>query len=78
MDYPAGMDILYVSPDILSGNFNAYGSFKDDDFSSNYYITQAFTPIWISRHKTPLISKVEFNTESFEERLASVNDQTTF
>ncbi len=32
----------------------------------------------ISYHKTPYVSQVAFNTESFEERLASINDQTTF
>lgn len=72
------MDILYVSPAIMSSNFNAYGSFKANSFASKYYITQASTPELISQHKTPLISDVAFNTESFEERLASVNDQTTF
>lgn len=32
----------------------------------------------ISQHKAPFISEVAFNTESFEKRLASVNDRTTF
>jgi hypothetical protein len=32
----------------------------------------------ISEHKTPYVSQVAFNTESFEERLASINDPTTF
>ncbi len=72
------MDTLYVSPPIMSNNFNAYGSFDDSSFSNNYYITQAFTPISISQHKTPLISEVDFNTESYEERFAAVDDRTTF
>jgi hypothetical protein len=65
-DFPPLTDILYISPPQLTSDFfKAYGSFKADSFSSQFYITKAFTPVWISQHKTPLISQVAFNTESF-------------
>jgi hypothetical protein len=78
VDFPPTEGVLYVSQPILSNNFNAYGSFSNTSFSTDYYITKAFTPIWISQHKTPYVSQVAFNTESFEERLASINEPTTF
>jgi hypothetical protein len=78
VDFPAGMDILYVSPSIMSGLFQGYGSFKADSFLPQYRITKVTKDILISKHKTPYVSQVAFNTESFEERLASINDPTTF
>ena len=78
VDFPPGEGILYVSQPMTSGLFNAYGSFRADSFASQYRITRVTKTIQISQHKTPLISQVAFNTESFEERLASINDPTTF
>ena len=62
----------------MSGFFEAYGSFRADSFLDQFRITKVVKQIWISQHQTPLISQVAFNTESFEERLASINDPTTF
>ena len=48
VDFPTGMDVLYVSPAMISGFFEAYGSFRADSFDSQYRITKVTKQIQIS------------------------------
>ena len=77
-DFAPGDGILYVTPPVDSGTFNAYGSYSADNHSYAYYITEAATVIEISEHRVPILGDANFNTESFTERLANVNESTTF
>jgi hypothetical protein len=72
-DFGAGDGILYASPAIMTDTFNAYGSYSVSDHGFEFYITEASTPIEISEHRVPIVGDIQFNTESFEERVPNVN-----
>ena len=77
-NFAPGDGILYVTPPVISNTFNAYGSYSVPNHAYPFYITEASNTIVISEHRVPIIGKADFNTESFAERLANVNEQTTF
>jgi hypothetical protein len=77
-DFPAGTDILYVSPPVTSGLFYAYGSTSIVDSTSIYYISQASTTITISQYKVPIIGQITFNTKSFLDRRGYTNDNVIY
>ena len=64
-DFAPGDGILYVSQPVLSGTFNAYGSYSAEDHDYPWYITEASTAINISEHRVPIIGDAHFNTESY-------------
>ena len=63
---------------VISGTFNAYGSHSVTNHTYPWYITEAETTITISEHRVPIIGNAHFNTESYTERLANINEQTNF
>ncbi len=69
---------MYLSTPATSSTFNAYGSFSSDKNLFNYYITETSTTIQISEHRIPIIGDINFNTESYMERLANINEQAHF
>ena len=77
-DFEPGDGILYVSTAVVSNTFNAYGSHSTMDHLYPYYITEAFTSINISEHRVPIVGDINFNTESFVERRANINEKTNF
>ena len=77
-EFPDGEGILYVTQANNSGTFNAYGSYSEVHHDEPYYITEASTVIQISEHRVPILGDANFNTESYTERLANINEQTTF
>lgn len=78
VDFPPGMDILYVSPPMTSGVFHAYGSASVVDSTWNYYISECTTTITISQHKVPIIGQATFNTKSFSDRRGTTNDKVIY
>ena len=67
-----------MSPPVLSNTFNAYGSYSTDNHLYPFYITEASTTITISEHRVPIVGDINFNTESFIERRANINEKTNF
>lgn len=76
-DFPAGADILYVSPPMSSGIWHAYGS-ASTTYDSRYFISECTTTIMISQHKVPIIGKATFNTKSFLDRRGRTGDDVIY
>lgn len=77
-DFPTGMDVLYVSPPMVSGVFHAYGSASASSASEFYYISECTTTITISQHKVPIIGQATFNTKSFLDRRGHTNSSVIY
>lgn len=73
-DFPTA-PTLYVSMPVASGLFYAYGSVNPTTSSSLYYMSQCSQTISISQHQVPIISVINFNTQSFANRQARVNNK---
>jgi len=56
---------LYVTQPVTSGAFYAYSSVNATSSSSLYYMSQCSTTISISQNQVPIISVINFNTQSF-------------
>lgn len=69
---------LYVTPASTSGLFYAYSSVNESSSSSLFYQSQTSLTISISENQVPVISVVNFNTQSFYYRQAQVNNKQVF
>ena len=76
-DFPTA-PILYSSTPITSNPFYVYSSVNATHPSDYYYMSQASVTVSISQHQVPIISVVNFNTQSFANRLARVNNKEVF
>jgi hypothetical protein len=76
-DFPTP-PVLYSSSPITSGPFEVFSSINDTNSSSLYYMSQCSVTVSISQHQVPIISVVNFNTQSFADRLARVNNKEVF
>lgn len=63
-DFPTA-PTLYVSLPVTSGSFYAYSSVNATSSSSLYYMSQCSVTISISQNQVPIISTINFNTQSF-------------
>lgn len=59
---------LYVTQPLTSGNFYAYSSVSATSSSSIYYMSQSSATVSISQNQVPIISVINFNTQSFSDR----------
>lgn len=59
---------LYVTQPLTSGSFYAYSSVSATSSSSIYYMSQSSTTVSISQNQVPVISVINFNTQSFSDR----------
>ena len=73
-DFPAA-PTLYTSTAQTSTPFNVYTSVNESSSSDLYYMSQCSVTVSISQHQVPIISVINFNTESFANRLARVNNK---
>lgn len=69
---------LYQTLPVTSGNFYAYSSVNATSSSSYYYMSQTSVTVSISQNQVPVISVINFNTQSFADRLARVNNKEVF
>lgn len=69
---------LYVTTPVTSGSFFAYSSVNATSSSSLYYMSQCSLTISISQNQVPIISVINFNTQSFADRVAKVNNKEVF
>jgi len=69
---------LYVTTPVTSGSFFAYSSVNATSSSSIYYMSQCSLTIPISQNQVPIISVINFNTQSFADRVAKVNNKEVF
>ena len=76
-DFPTP-PILYTTTPITSNPFKVYSSVNATSPSNLYYMTQAQVTVMISQHQVPVISVINFNTQSFANRLARVNNKEVF
>ena len=76
-DFPS-TPTLYVTAAITSAAFNVYSSVNATSPINLYYMSQASVTVPISQHQVPIISVINFNTQSFANRLARVNNKEVF
>jgi hypothetical protein len=76
-DFPSA-PTLYGTQPVTSGYFFAYSSVNATSSSSLYYMSQCSVTISISQNQVPIISTINFNTQSFANRLANVNSKEVF
>ena len=69
---------LYVTAPVTSGSFYAYSSTNATSSSSLYYMSQCSQTVSISQNQVPIISVINFNTQSFANRVARVNNKEIF
>lgn len=73
-DFPSAV-VLYGTTPVTSGTFNFYSSVNSTSSSNFYYMSQTSLTISIIQHQVPVISVINFNTQSFANRLARVNNK---
>ena len=73
-DFPTPA-VLYQTTPVTSGIFYFYSSVSATSSSNIYYMSQTSLTISIIQHQVPIISVVNFNTQSFSNRLARVNNK---
>ena len=73
-DFPT-TPVLYQTAPVTSGSFFFYSSVNSISSSSLYYMSQTSLTISIIQHQVPIISVINFNTQSFANRLARVNNK---
>jgi hypothetical protein len=73
-DFPTTA-VLYQTAAVTSGSFFFYSSVNSISSSSLYYMSQTSLTISIIQHQVPIISVINFNTQSFANRLARVNNK---
>lgn len=66
---------LYVTTPVTSSPFYAYSSVSPTTSSSIYYMSTTSVTISISQNQVPIISTINFNTQSFANRQALVNSK---
>jgi hypothetical protein len=76
--FPADTPTLYVTNPVTSGSFYAYSSMNTTSSNSIYYMSQCSLTISISQNQVPVISVINFNTQSFANRQAKVNNKEVF
>ena len=76
-DFPTP-PVLYTTTPVTSTSFKVYSSVNATSPSSLYYMSQAELTVSISQHQVPIISVINFNTQSFANRLARVNNKEVF
>jgi hypothetical protein len=76
-DFPTA-PTLYVTSPVTSGSFFAYSSVNATSSSSLYYMSQCSLTVSISQNQVPVISVINFNTQSFANRVARVNNKEIF
>jgi hypothetical protein len=69
---------LYQTAAVNSGAFQVFSSSNATSSSSLYYISQCSVVVSISQNQVPVISVINFNTQSFANRLARVNNKEVF
>jgi hypothetical protein len=74
-DFPPLTPTLYVTQAITSGSFYAYSSTNVTTSSSLYYMSKCSVTVSISPNQVPVISVINFNTQSFANRQAKVNNK---
>lgn len=77
IDFPTP-PILYSTPAVTSGAFYVYSSMNATSSSELYYMSQCSVTVTISQNQVPIISVINFNTQSFANRLARVNNKQVF
>lgn len=73
-DFPTAPTLYQTSP-VTSGSFYFYSSMNSTSSSNLYYMSQISLTISIIQHQVPIISVINFNTQSFANRLARVNNK---
>ena len=76
-DFPTP-PVLYTTMPINSTDFNVYSSVNATSSSSLYHMSTCAVTVPISQHQVPIISVINFNTQSFANRLARVNNKEVF
>jgi len=76
-DFPTS-PVLYQTTPVTSGAFYFYSSVSSTSSSNFYYMSQTSLTISIIQHQVPVISVINFNTQSFANRLARVNNKEVF
>lgn len=74
----ASTPTLYGTPSVTSGNFYVYSSVNATSSSDLYYMSQCSVTVSISPNQVPIISVINFNTQSFANRLAKVSNKEVF
>jgi hypothetical protein len=77
IDFPTS-PILYSTSPVTSGAFYVYSSMNATSSSELYYMSQCSVTVSISQNQVPIISVINFNTQSFANRLARVNNKQVF
>ena len=73
-DFPTP-PFLYSTAAVNSAPFTVYSSANATSPSSLYYMSQCSVTVSISQNQVPVISMINFNTQSFANRLARVNNK---
>ena len=76
-DFPT-TPTLYTTTPVTSAPFTIYSSVNATSPSSLYYMSQCSVTVSISQNQVPVISVINFNTQSFANRLARVNNKEVF
>jgi hypothetical protein len=73
-DFPSAPTLYSTSP-VTSAPFTVYSSANATSSSNLYYMSQCSVTVSISQNQVPVISVINFNTQSFANRLARVNNK---
>lgn len=78
VDFIPGQPILYQTTSNASGWFTAYGSASFTNSDTRFSISRARNTILIAPHQVPIIGDIQFNEESFANRVAKVKNKEVF